>query len=89
MVLLKGSLMKLSKVTSKVNVMLKFLKSLLKVFPKWRYFTDKGERFRENVNSGNIQAYSSELCKWVDLEYLHGTNFDGGIWILYKFSKSF
>jgi len=44
-----------------------------------------GESLRRNTRNGMIQAFSPELGKWCDLDYLTGTNYDGGEWLQMKY----
>jgi hypothetical protein len=51
-------------------------------FPKYKML-DVG--VRQNIYTKQVQAYCNELCEWFELEYLRGTNYDGGHWACYPY----
>lgn len=59
---------------------MKFLKPIKDaLFPQ--YIQIPHEDIRVNSATGVAQGYSSELGKWMDLDYLQGTNYDAGQWL--------
>lgn len=60
--------------------LLKLIKDTL--FPTYIYLSDRD--YRVNASTGVVQGFSCELGKWMDLDYLEGTNYDSGQWCRYR-----
>jgi hypothetical protein len=56
---------------------IKFIKNIFGL--DFVYYPYKFESFRKD-GYGKIQAYSYELSRWCDIDFLRGTNYDGGMW---------
>lgn len=46
----------------------------------WHDWVTVGDDLRRCTKCDRLQAFSSELASWFDLDYLSGTNYDAGAW---------